>query len=107
MLVNIFIEESDTAMETQRIQSQTWFVFGGSLLGSIFGLLGTFGWILSSTEKFTDKIASRIEKKKVFKEKSLMCRKLRAEFGAYNNENTKAKFKPFETSTTVMASEAK
>lgn len=107
MLVNIFIVESDTAMITQRIQNQTWFAFGGSLLGSIFGLLGTFGWILSTTEGITIKIASRIEKKKIFKEQSMMSRKLRGEFRAYSPGHSKAKVTPFETSITVMTSELK
>lgn len=107
MLVNIFIVESDTAMQTQRLQNQTWFVFGGSLLGSIFGLLGTFGWILSTTEHFTEKVASRIERSKSFKEKSIKSLKLRAEFGKFNSFFNKPKAVPFESSITVMTSEVK
>ena len=107
MLINIFIVESDTAMQTQRIQNQTWFVFGGSLLGSIFGLLGTFGWILSTTERFTEKIASRIERKKNFKERYSKSWKLRSEFGKFNQIYNVSKVAPLETSITVMTSEVK
>ena len=62
--LKIGIEESDTAMQTQRLISQTWLAFVGSLLGSIFGLMGTVAALMNFTEVFSDKVQKKIVAKK-------------------------------------------
>lgn len=89
-------------MQTQRLQNQTWFIFGGTLLGSIFGLLGIFGLVLSTAEHFTERVASRIERMKKFKEKSMKSRKLRAEFEMFIKTDGDAKDNHFETIPTTI-----
>ena len=49
------MDKSDTVMETRRLEKQTVFNFIGALLGSIFGLLGTFEAVLAVVEGFVDK----------------------------------------------------
>jgi hypothetical protein len=53
------ISESDTAMVTQRIENQSSVIFLGALLGSIFGMMGTFASFMGLIEKFTDKVERR------------------------------------------------
>ena len=55
LFVKVVVEKSDTVMETRRLEKQTAFNFIGTLLGSIFGLLGTFDAVLAVVEGFVDK----------------------------------------------------
>ena len=52
---NVIISESDTAMLTQRLVNQTWLVFIGTLLGSVFGMMGTVAALMNFTEMIYDK----------------------------------------------------
>jgi vacuolar-type H+-ATPase catalytic subunit A/Vma1 len=53
--VKVVIVESETAMEIKRLEKQTIFTFFGALMGSIFGLMGTFGAGMSVVEGFVDR----------------------------------------------------
>ena len=58
-MVNIILLESDSAMHTQRILNQTILFFIGSVLGSVFGLMGTFAILMSYSENLYDVYYSR------------------------------------------------
>ena len=74
MIVALMITESDTAMITQRIVNQSWIIFVGALLGSVFGLMGTFASFMSLIENFYDKLEKKKNEKvklRVINEKRL------------------------------------
>ena len=88
-------------METQRLQKQSWFNFLAALLGSVFGLMGTFGFFMSTTEEFISNLKkrrARIRLKEALKNNS---KKLFAEFES-SNESYKGK-KIFPINTTITA----
>ena len=62
--LRIEISESDTAMQTQRLLNQTWLVFFGTLLGSIFGLMGTVAALMNFTEVFSERVKKKFVAKK-------------------------------------------
>ena len=53
------ITESDTAMVFQRVINQSWIIFVGALLGSVFGLMGTFASFMGLIENFSEKLEKR------------------------------------------------
>ena len=59
MIVSLMITESDTAMITQRIVNQSWIIFVGALLGSVFGLMGTFASFMGLIENFSERLEKR------------------------------------------------
>lgn len=65
----VIISESDTAMLTQRLVNQTWLVFIGTLLGSVFGMMGTVAALMKFTEMFSDKYEKKKYRKVNLKEK--------------------------------------
>ncbi|OMJ87655.1 hypothetical protein SteCoe_10581 [Stentor coeruleus] len=65
--IKISFTIENLALVTQRNTNSNWFIFVGGLLGSIFGLFGTFATFLGLCEDFIDKIEKKYEKKKVVK----------------------------------------
>jgi hypothetical protein len=57
--VEVLIEESETAMITNRLINQSWFNFIGALLGSVFGLMGVFAVMMKVTEAVNKKIEDK------------------------------------------------
>ena len=55
---------SNTALVVHRSLNTTFVNFIGVLLGSVFGIMGTIGGLMSISEPFSDKIKSKIEKNK-------------------------------------------
>ena len=53
--VKINISKSETAMQVLRIEKQTWLLFMGSLLGSVFGLMASVAGIMKGFEGVTEK----------------------------------------------------
>jgi hypothetical protein len=88
------ILESETAMKTIRTLNQSAFVFLGALLGSIFGLLGTFSTVMGYVESLVEKVENRRKKNLDalgIKEK---FRNLKGEFGKWFMFNKSRKVIP-------------
>jgi hypothetical protein len=90
--------ESDTAMKTIRTLNQSGFVFLGALLGSIFGLMGTFSTAMGYSETFIEKLENRIKVHAHVKEIKLRLRILKAEFGKWIVSSSSRKIIPIDTS---------
>lgn len=65
--VKISFSLQNLGLVTQRIINSSWFIFAGGLLGSIFGLFGSFATILGFCEDWVDKVAKRYENRKMVK----------------------------------------
>ncbi|OMJ79590.1 hypothetical protein SteCoe_20359 [Stentor coeruleus] len=57
----------NSALVTQRNSNSSWFIFIGGLLGSVFGLFGTFTTFLGICEDWTEKIMKRLENRNAIK----------------------------------------
>ena len=90
-------------MKTLRILNSSLFVFVGSLLGSIFGLMGSFGAVMSFSETFVDNYHDKKKQKLTI---SLICKnmnKLKSEFGKWRVKTKGNKVHPsFEITTTTV-----
>ena len=51
-------------MQTMRVLNQTWFIFIGSILGSIFGLMGSVASLMKIVESFSDIYKKKTDRKK-------------------------------------------
>ena len=69
----IVISQSDTAMMTKRLLNQTWLIFIGTVLGSVFGMMGTVAALMRLTENFTEKFEKKYVRKVNLREKMLGC----------------------------------
>jgi hypothetical protein len=87
--VKIVIEESDTAMETSRILRQTWFSFISAMLGSIFGLLGTFATGMGFFEGCFKKIEKRQKENVNISNLLIKEISLRSEFNKWRDNHQK------------------
>ena len=97
-MVNIILLESDTAMHTQRILNQTLLFFIGSLLGSVFGLMGTFAILMSFFENLYDAYNSRkLQNLRIQKFKS-SNREIKAEFNFSTLPIMKSRVVPYHDS---------
>jgi hypothetical protein len=97
----ISIIKSDTGMQTQRILNSSLFVFVGSLLGSIFGLMGSFAGFMSFTENFVDSYHNKKVKKRTI---DMMCDnldKLHDQFGSWRIKKKEFKIHPIVDITTT------
>ena len=79
----LVISESDTAMMTKRLLNQTWLIFIGTVLGSVFGLMGTIAALMRLTENFSDRFEKKYVRKVNLKEKILKNITLIQEFSIY------------------------
>jgi hypothetical protein len=94
-------------MQTQRLLNNTWFIFLGSLLGSVFGLMGTFATALGITEMISDFFKKR-EREKINLEKITdNTKKLHDEFGQWKVRICYNKVAPFGeiTNSTINMTE--
>jgi hypothetical protein len=57
--VKVSISLSENAMLTSRVVNQTGLIFVGSLLGSIFGLMGSVAVFMKVVEEFSEKYERR------------------------------------------------
>ena len=96
LAVKLVIQESETAMQTQRLVRQAWFGLISALLGSVFGLLGTFATGMS----FFEGIMHRVEKRKkivrVLRDTSKRNLNLLSVFGKFRVINRSSKVCPGE-----------
>ncbi|OMJ78860.1 hypothetical protein SteCoe_21263 [Stentor coeruleus] len=72
-------------MQTQRVLNSSLFVFVGSLLGSIFGLMGSFGIAMSFSEIIVNKSQDKKNKKIALSLISKNMNRLKGEFGKFRN----------------------
>ncbi|OMJ80570.1 hypothetical protein SteCoe_19167 [Stentor coeruleus] len=100
---SISIIKSDTGMQTQRILNSSLFVFIGSLLGSIFGLMGSFGAAMGFSETFVDNYQDKANKKITV---NLICKnmnRLKTEFGEWKVRTKGCRVYPsLEITTTTL-----
>ena len=68
LAIKIFIQETETAMETQRLVKQVWLNFISALLGSIFGLMRSFAGVLGLSEVFLDVYVKKKENEENIKD---------------------------------------
>lgn len=64
--LKIYLELSDSGLYTYRYYKQTLIYVASALLGSIFGIMGAVGGIMSMVEKNSHKFKKLLEKKKNF-----------------------------------------
>ena len=57
------IKESETALVTQRLMKQEWFNLISGLLGSIFGLMGSFATGLGFFEGMVNRYEKNVDEK--------------------------------------------
>ena len=68
MNVKLDLELSSNGLVTQRNLNNTLVLFVGGLLGSVFGLMGSFGAVLGVVEVGFDAISGKIKKDRRFRE---------------------------------------
>ncbi|OMJ83664.1 hypothetical protein SteCoe_15331 [Stentor coeruleus] len=64
LLVSIKLLKSNTGMSTIRSLKYSWIMFISTVLGSVFGLMGTFTTVMGITEDIQKKYLSRLKNKK-------------------------------------------
>jgi hypothetical protein len=77
------IFKSDTAMEITRLEKQSFLNYFGGMLGSIFGIMGSFAAFMGIVEVYTDKLEKKQDVRKNTKKCLYRARKLDAEFGKF------------------------
>ena len=101
-MVRIYIVESDTALQTQRTVNQSFYLFAGTILGSVFGLMGTFGSLMA----FAENISVKIDRKKLMKiqlrNRVGVVHKLGNQFGAEEISHKSIKVVPSGTITDTI-----
>ena len=63
-MVTLSLELSTTGLITQRTLSSTFLLFIGTLLGSVFGMMGSFSSLMAGTEKVYDIAGKKHENSK-------------------------------------------
>ena len=90
-------------MRTIRTINQSAFVFLGALLGSIFGLMGTFSSVMGYVEELFEKLQKRnLEHQKV-RETEKKMRIIKSQFGKWTVTNHSRKVIPIDTSHSSIA----
>ena len=79
----VVIKESGMALVTERLVKQEWFAMISGLLGSVFGLMGTFATGLGYFEGLSKIYERKLEKKKKLCKVSRKSEKLKGEFGRF------------------------
>ena len=62
--VDVKFEKNDMVLITRRLLNNSFFIFIGGLLGSVFGTLGIIGELMSFVEDTVGKIDQKIKSKK-------------------------------------------
>ncbi|OMJ69069.1 hypothetical protein SteCoe_33305 [Stentor coeruleus] len=65
--VQLSFSLDNSALVTKRNINSSWFIFVGGVLGSIFGIMGSFSTVLGVCEGFADKYAENSEKREKVK----------------------------------------
>ena len=78
-------------------------MFLGALLGSIFGLMGTFSSFMGYTEDLYEKFEKRLKDRSHSKDMKSKSRILKSEFGISDIKNRSSKVIPFESSISSIA----
>ena len=91
------IKESETALVTQRLMKQEWFNLIGGLLGSVFGLMGSFATGLGFFEGFVNRYEKNVYEKKNMKNFIGRINLLKSEFGQFKMNPKSPKVYPFST----------
>lgn len=97
LYVKAIIEESETALITQRIVKQVWFGLISGLLGSVFGLMGSFATGLGVFEGMVNKYEIKQEKNRKLKDFQRKVYEFKGEFGMVISEQKSNKITPFCT----------
>lgn len=82
-------------MQTQRIINNSVFVFLGSLLGSLFGLMGTFTSGMGIAEGVFEKFQKHDKERKTVRNMLENIDKLNSEFGVWVHKSKTSKVTPF------------
>ena len=85
---------TNTGLVTQRNLNTSWFLFLQTLLGSVFGLLGSTGFLMATFEMFYDKFHERIDKKKRKKHISKNNNSIRSHFWTFKIRKRSGKIVP-------------
>lgn len=67
LLLNLDFLISDTGLVTQRVLKNTWIIFVGALLGSVFGIMGSIASVMGVVENVVEKVKGKHEKHIEFK----------------------------------------
>ena len=54
------------ALYTQRNINNSWYIFIGGLLGSVFGIVGTYATFMAFVEGFAEKIKRKLKQREKF-----------------------------------------
>ena len=65
LIVTLELMLSSTALVTKRTLINNWVAFFGTLLGTIFGLLESFGSLMGFCERLVDKIEGKLERSRL------------------------------------------
>ena len=98
LLVTIVLVESDTAMNIKRILNQSLLFFIGSLVGSVFGFMGTFAVVMSFTENLYDVYDAKKSGEKKLKKFKKNTKDIRIEFNLSPRKNRQNKVIPINDS---------
>ena len=83
LAVKLIIQESETAMQTQRLVRQAWFGLISALLGSVFGLLRTFATGMALFERFVERYRRKQKMMIVLKSTADQGINLKSAFGRF------------------------
>lgn len=91
-------------MQTQRRLNQTWLIFIGTLLGSIFGLMGTFAALMNFTENLNERVQNKLTIKKKINKLAIKRNMLINQFEIDDYVKPKGKVTPaiYEVNETAM-----
>ena len=93
-MVTIVIIESDTAMNIKRNLNQSLLFFVGSLVGSVFGFMGTFAVIMSFTENIYDVYNAKKAGQRKLKSFNKSAKDIWIEFDRSSMKNKQRKILP-------------
>ena len=81
-------------MQTRRLVKQDWFAFVGGLLGSVFGLMGSFVAVMNMVEILEKSVEKRMSNKRAVERYFESMEKMKGEFGNMKLKNNYSKVLP-------------
>ena len=97
MFVKVIIYENENGLETQRIKKQSLLIFFAAVLGSIFGLMGTFSALMALTEELAVKCLKKISMKNYKEEFERKVKKINYELENMGRPSNHKKIMPLNT----------
>ena len=88
------ISLTDTGLNTQRNLNTTWFLFVGTLLGSVFGILGSYAFLMGVFEIAYEIFHERINKNIWKKYLSKNTEHITSNFSAFQEKQKNEKILP-------------